>query len=370
MKATLSSFALSLLLTLSASAQKERVSFDSGTRHVVPARSSESAGAPRNLALTVNGPDVTLTWQAPETSSSGVEEEPNNTLAQRHHLFGPSPVQIDGSVQKSDDGQLSVSFADGSVDDFEDLFDFSIGAGGGLVTLTGLSEDTDLYLLSEASGQLEIVGESFNVGPADESITMADDLEGEFIIAVSIFDPGPDGDETDYRLTVTGALEGEAITAYRVYRATTPDAVQTGAMIAELQGNSLTASDTPTQTNTYYYQVTAVSLAGESPPSNEVSSPVTTGLAFDRPEDQRLAQTWPNPFRSATRFGFDISQPGSVRLEVFDLLGRRVALLADGFRPGGHHEVSWRPDGIEAGTYLYVITYSDKRESGTMVLLR
>ncbi|MFT4604131.1 MAG: hypothetical protein ACI9W4_000859 [Rhodothermales bacterium] len=136
--------------------------------------------APRNLVPTVNGPDVTLIWQAPELASSNAEVEPNNRLPERQHLFAPSPAQIDGSVQKSDAGQLSVSFADGSVDDFEDLFDFSIAAGGGLVTLTGLSEDTDLYLLSEASGQLEIEGESFNIGAESESITLADTLEGEF----------------------------------------------------------------------------------------------------------------------------------------------------------------------------------------------
>ena len=370
MKALLGFRLVGLLPVLSANGHKHRVSFDNGLHHGVPARSSSSSTAPRNLALTVNGPDVTLTWQSPEPGSSNAEKEPNNRLDERQHLFAPSPVQIDGSVQKSDEGQLSVTFVDDTVDDFEDLFDFTIAAGGGTVALTGLSEDTDLYLLSEASGQLEIVGESFNVGPADELITLADSLEGEFIIAVSIFDPGPDGQETDYRLTVSGGLGGEAITAYRVYRATSPDAISSGAMIGEVDGTVLTAEDSPTETNTYYYQVTAVSVLGESTPSNEVSSPVTTGVQQEAPRAHGLAEAWPNPFSSATQFAFDLPEPGAVRLEVFDLLGRRVALLADGFRGAGRYQEEWRPERLENGVYLYVITHSENREAGSVVLLR
>jgi hypothetical protein len=65
----------------------------------------------------------------------------------------------------------------------------------------------------------------------------------------------------------------------------------------------------------------------------------------------------PNPFVTATTIPFDLPRASSVHLAVYDVLGREVALLADGFFLAGRHEAAW--DGrdaagraVPAGRYL------------------
>jgi hypothetical protein len=63
-----------------------------------------------------------------------------------------------------------------------------------------------------------------------------------------------------------------------------------------------------------------------------------------RPEDGglRLLPTSPNPAALPARIEFALPLGASVRLEVFDVAGRQVALLADGWREPGVHAVTWR----------------------------
>ena len=76
-----------------------------------------------------------------------------------------------------------------------------------------------------------------------------------------------------------------------------------------------------------------------------------------KPTQITLHPGYPNPFNATTRIGFDLPQAGSVRLSVYDLLGRRVTMLADGLHSAGHHEVNWNTNSssgipISSGTYL------------------
>jgi hypothetical protein len=64
----------------------------------------------------------------------------------------------------------------------------------------------------------------------------------------------------------------------------------------------------------------------------------------------------PNPAAGAIHFAYDLPRTAPVRLEVFDLSGRRVANVVSGQVEAGHHELRWSPressDGIAAGLYF------------------
>ncbi len=60
----------------------------------------------------------------------------------------------------------------------------------------------------------------------------------------------------------------------------------------------------------------------------------------------------PNPFHGTTTLRYTLAAPGSVRLDVFDATGRRVATLADGERSAGLHTVTLPADGLADGTYI------------------
>ncbi|MCC5935434.1 MAG: autotransporter-associated beta strand repeat-containing protein [Balneolales bacterium] len=65
-----------------------------------------------------------------------------------------------------------------------------------------------------------------------------------------------------------------------------------------------------------------------------------------------LAQNYPNPFNPATTVRFSLPEEAEIRLEVFDLLGRRIALLAADRFPAGTHTLRWDATGQATGLYL------------------
>jgi hypothetical protein len=87
-----------------------------------------------------------------------------------------------------------------------------------------------------------------------------------------------------------------------------------------------------------------------------------------------LWQNQPNPFSAATSIRFDLPVGAMVRLEVFDVQGRRVKLAADHYFPAGYQAVQWdrRDEGGAAarpGVYLYRVTVGGFRSQKKMVLL-
>jgi hypothetical protein len=82
-----------------------------------------------------------------------------------------------------------------------------------------------------------------------------------------------------------------------------------------------------------------------------VDSPAGTPTEFS------LSQNYPNPFNPSTTIGFGISGPGSswVKLAVYDMLGREVAVLVNDRREAGYHEVRFDGSGLSSGVYFYRI---------------
>nr|HQV30702.1 hypothetical protein [Calditrichia bacterium] len=98
-------------------------------------------------------------------------------------------------------------------------------------------------------------------------------------------------------------------------------------------------------------------------------APVLTGLAEDKPVaipgGFTLEQNYPNPFNPTTSIGFSLPTAARVRLEIFDVLGRRLATpLGEGFRTfsAGRHEVRWNGRSqsgaaLPSGIYFYRMAY-------------
>ena len=75
------------------------------------------------------------------------------------------------------------------------------------------------------------------------------------------------------------------------------------------------------------------------------------------PEHPRLFPAYPNPFNPSTTLQFDAPDAAArVRLCVYDMLGREVALLYDGIPGPGRHSVGWSPTDLPAGVYFGRLT--------------
>jgi hypothetical protein len=83
-----------------------------------------------------------------------------------------------------------------------------------------------------------------------------------------------------------------------------------------------------------------------------------------------LHRNYPNPFNIATAIPYRLPSAAAVKLEVFDLLGRRVATLIYGFQQPGNKNVVWNADGHASGMYFYRLTVDGHSAARPMMLLK
>ncbi len=99
-------------------------------------------------------------------------------------------------------------------------------------------------------------------------------------------------------------------------------------------------------------------IVSTSPGSNEQNNAsLGQDEHFAMPATYALHQNYPNPFNPSTRIAYDMPEGGSVSLTVFNMLGQRVATLANGFVEPGRYSVEWdgsSEDGsmVASGVYL------------------
>jgi len=83
-----------------------------------------------------------------------------------------------------------------------------------------------------------------------------------------------------------------------------------------------------------------------------------------------LMTCYPNPFNSSTTIVFDLPSVGHVSLRVFDVLGREVAVLTDGFVEAGSHRVTFDGSGLASRIYFVRLQMNDHSENRKMMLLK
>lgn len=94
------------------------------------------------------------------------------------------------------------------------------------------------------------------------------------------------------------------------------------------------------------------------------------GTRDNTPELFRLMQNYPNPFNSQTVIMYSIPAPVNVKLEVFDLLGRRIATLIDEYQNPGYYDVIFDASHIASGVYIFRLQAGDYVESKKLLLLK
>lgn len=71
------------------------------------------------------------------------------------------------------------------------------------------------------------------------------------------------------------------------------------------------------------------------------------------PKQITLSQNYPNPFNPSTNIQFELPQAGTVQLEVYDMVGRRVATLINEQVTAGSHTITFYASSLSSGVYTY-----------------
>lgn len=88
------------------------------------------------------------------------------------------------------------------------------------------------------------------------------------------------------------------------------------------------------------------------------------------PTDYWLSQNYPNPFNPETDIRFGLPSVSEVRLDIFNVLGQKVATLVDKKMSAGYHTLTWDAGAHASGIYLYRLHAGDFVESKKMVLIK
>ncbi|HEY9165687.1 MAG TPA: T9SS type A sorting domain-containing protein [Candidatus Kryptonia bacterium] len=107
---------------------------------------------------------------------------------------------------------------------------------------------------------------------------------------------------------------------------------------------------------TYSYSLTTVTAASSK--SDKV------------PIEFYLSQNYPNPFNPTTTISYNLQKAGHVTLKVYDVLGREVATLFDGFKTAGSHTTSFDASALASGVYFYRIVAGQFVSTKKMLLMK
>lgn len=99
---------------------------------------------------------------------------------------------------------------------------------------------------------------------------------------------------------------------------------------------------------------------------DEGSLPTATELAL---------AVYPNPFNDRTSIAYSLDAPGEVKLELYDLAGRRVTTILDGYESEGTHRLIWKGenasgDPVSTGVYFLSVKAGELKASRKLILLR
>jgi len=240
----------------------------------------------------------------------------------------------------------------------------------------------------------------------DSVLTGKDSLFQTFRRAIANYKSGwatPEGSFSPKWFTVTSgnrgislawdlfASSGPAVAGFRIYRsAGTSWAPDSLVYTAGPDARSWTDTLVRGGIQYFYYIQTvgrpqdntgaAMTPAGVTLTSNRIFTQTYTGAVLRPnsigagqagiPTRTGLLQNFPNPFNPATTIRYQLANQSAVRLEVYSLLGQRVATLVNETEEAGYHDVRFDGSGLASGVYFYRLEAGSVTETKKLVTVR
>jgi hypothetical protein len=93
-------------------------------------------------------------------------------------------------------------------------------------------------------------------------------------------------------------------------------------------------------------------------------------LSPTAPKTFLLEQNYPNPFNPSTTIRYQLPVASEVKLEVYDVLGKKIATLVNERQSAGSYQVVWNASGLSSGTYFYRLQAGTFVETKKMIMVK
>ncbi|HKB87379.1 MAG TPA: T9SS type A sorting domain-containing protein [Ignavibacteriaceae bacterium] len=113
-----------------------------------------------------------------------------------------------------------------------------------------------------------------------------------------------------------------------------------------------------------YYRLKQIDFNGRYNYSNIIE------LSSTSSPDYHLAQNYPNPFNPTTMISYSIPNDGNVSLKIYDVLGKEIKTLVNGYQQAGIHSINFAASGLSSGIYFYKMEAGSFSTIKKMLLLR
>ena len=88
------------------------------------------------------------------------------------------------------------------------------------------------------------------------------------------------------------------------------------------------------------------------------------------PTEFIVYQNYPNPFNPSTSIIFGLPEESKVKLTLFNSLGEEVAILFEGYKNAGYHQMEFEASRLPSGVYFYRLQTGEFVETKKMILLK
>ncbi len=140
---------------------------------------------------------------------------------------------------------------------------------------------------------------------------------------------------------------------------------------------TLTSNKTKSPPSDWCFTVTDIVLSGYTynDGANVVTQACESGYVYSLSRHAVLPagyglSSYPNPFNPTAKISFALPAGSHVRLDIFNIVGQRVATLAEGYFEAGEYSYEWDGSGAASGIYLYRLTTDSFSQTKQMVLMK
>jgi hypothetical protein len=142
-----------------------------------------------------------------------------------------------------------------------------------------------------------------------------------------------------------------------------------------LQKNSSTASNQNsllTLQRPAVFSVPKAKLAKTSTSASRFRIVISTNsdLSGYMPTTPELAQNYPNPFNPTTTISFTVPSKSYVSIQIYNILGKKIATLTDQEYPAGRHAIVWDASTVASGVYYCRMVVGDWRKTIKTLVLK